>query len=123
MRARWLWAVPVLLLSAGAMYASQFAAAGVMFMEPLAFACDAHAPAGWYEATDATGTWTGTPPKLTCHMVNGATGETAYWDSGSATTAPWLLMWASLLGTAVVAGGVVVPALRRSARGATSPRS
>jgi hypothetical protein len=93
-----------MLLLAGALWVEQYLAAGVHLREPLDYTCLEHAPDGWDEAIEATGSWTGTPPRLECHLVHRRTGETAHWDSGSVTFVPWSLRWASLL----AAGGTVL---------------
>jgi hypothetical protein len=117
LRPRWLLAVPVMLLFAGVLWIEQYLAAGVHLREPLDYTCLEHAPDGWDEAIEATARWSGTPPRLECHLVHRTTGETAQWDSGSATTVPWLLRWVALLVAGSTVVTVVVTSVRRRRRG------
>jgi hypothetical protein len=113
LRSRWLLAVPVLLLLAGIFWVQQYLAAGVHLREPLDYTCLEHAPDGWNEAIQATASWTGSPPRLECHLVHRVTGETASWDSGSVTLVPWLLRWLSLLAAGGTVLAVAASAIRR----------
>jgi hypothetical protein len=106
-----------MLLLSGVLWIEQHLAAGVHLREPLDYTCLEHAPDGWHEAVQATARWSGTPPRLECDLRNPTTGETARWDSGSATTVPWLLRWVALLVAGGIVVAVVVPSFRRRRHG------
>jgi hypothetical protein len=102
--ARALWWVPVLLSVSAFMYPLQFVfIEGAQFREPLVQACHEQAPQGWHEATHAEWSWTGTPPRLECRMLNRVTGETTYWESARSTAVvPWAIMILALLAAALL---------------------
>jgi hypothetical protein len=117
LRPRWLLAVPLLLLLAGILWIEQYRAAGVHLREPLDYTCLEHAPVGWHEAFEATASWTGAPPRLECDLVHLRTGATYHWDSGSATTVPWVSRWVASLAAGGTVVAVVVSSVRRRRRG------
>jgi hypothetical protein len=101
-------------LLAAFLFAASWASLGAEFKEPMVGVCYDKAPARWHEAIHAEARVTSLPPRIRCDMVNTRTGETATWDSGSASLPAFVL--AVLAGLGAVTAAVWSIAAGHSAR-------
>jgi hypothetical protein len=83
--------------------AASYASLGAEFKEPTVGVCYEKAPARWHEAIHAEARVTPLPPRIRCDMVNTRTGESATWDSGSASLPAFVLAVLAGLGAVTAA--------------------